>query len=108
MKTFLCVLIAITAGLASAQQHDLKAADALKNLAFLKGDWVGKQVFNTQGGPPMSGDATNKIDDAIAGHYVCEMLSTTLAGRKPTDTRHFISYDAKSGMYAAWWFTDTS
>jgi hypothetical protein len=36
------------------------------------------------------------------------MLSTTMPGRKPTDTRHFISYDPKSGKYTAWWFTDTS
>jgi hypothetical protein len=36
------------------------------------------------------------------------MLSTTMPGRKPTDTRHFISYDKPSGKYTAWWFNDTS
>jgi hypothetical protein len=50
----------------------------------------------------------NRIDDAIGGRYLCEMLSTTMPGRKPTDTRHFISYDPKSEKYTAWWFTDTS
>ena len=42
------------------------------------------------------------------GKYLCEMLSTTLPGRKPTDTRHFISFDKQSGKYTAWWFNDTS
>ena len=31
-----------------------------------------------------------------------------LPGRKPTDTRHFISYDKQTGKYTAWWFNDTS
>ena len=56
----------------------------------------------------MVGDATNRIDLCIAGKYLCEMLSTTLPGRKPTDTRHFISYDKQTGKYTAWWFNDTS
>ncbi len=108
MKAILCSLVAICGCFVQAQQHDLKPAEALKALAFMKGDWTGKQEFNTQGGPPMSGNATNRIDDAIGGRYLCEMLSTTMPGRKPTDTRHFISYDPKSGKYTAWWFTDTS
>lgn len=108
MKAVLFMLVALTAALTSAQQHDLKPADALKMLAFMRGNWAGKQDFNTQGGPAMSGHATNHIDEVIGGRYLCEMLSTTMPGRKPTDTRHFISYDPKSGKYTAWWFTDTS
>ena len=56
----------------------------------------------------MVGDATDRVEIGIAGKYLCEMLSTTLPGRKPTDTRHFISYDKQSGKYTAWWFNDTS
>jgi hypothetical protein len=56
----------------------------------------------------MVGDATDRVDTCIAGKYLCEMLSTTLPGRKPTDTRHFISYDKQSGKFMAWWFNDTS
>lgn len=108
MKYLLSLLILATAVFASAQNHDLKPSEALPKLAFMKGDWVGKQDFNTNGGPAMSGDATNKIDDAIGGHYICEMLSTTMAGRKPTDTRHFIAFDGIAGVYRAWWFTDTA
>ena len=108
MKLFLTLVAVLTALLTNAQQHDLKPADALQNLAFMKGDWAGQQEFNTQGGPALSGDATNHIADAIGGRYLCEMLSTTMPGRKPTDTRHFISYDPKLGKYTAWWFTDTS
>lgn len=108
MKALLTTLLTLVAISALAQQHDLKPADALKNLDFMKGDWVGKQDFNTQGGTAMTGDATNHINDAIGGRYLCEMLSTSLPGRKPTDTRHFISFDSKAGKYKAWWFTDTS
>src|ERR1043165_1695933 len=103
MRNLLCLFALCFCAFASAQQHDLKPADALKRLAFMKGDWSGKQDFNTQGGPAMSGNATNRIDDAIGGRYLCEMLSTTMPDRKPTDTRHFISYDPKSGKYTAWW-----
>jgi hypothetical protein len=107
MKGFLSVLIAAMSLLALGQGHDLKPAEAMKNLAFLKGDWAGKQDFNT-GGPAMVGEASNHIDEAIGGRYMAEMLSTSLPGRKPTDTRHFISYDPKAAVYRAWWFTDTS
>ena len=91
-----------------AQTHDVKPADAMKSIAFMKGEWSGKQDFNTNGGAALSGEAHNRIDDAIGGRYLCEMLSTTMPGRKPTDTRHFISFDPTSGKYKAWWFTDTS
>lgn len=107
MKGVLSVLLFAVALVAFGQGHDLKPADAMKNLAFLKGNWSGKQNFNT-GGPAMVGDATNHIDEAIGGRYMAEMLSTSLPGRKPTDTRHFISFDPKAGVYRAWWFTDTS
>lgn len=93
--------------LASGQQSP-PPANPLDNLSFMQGDWTGKQDFNNQGGPAMVGDATDRIDLCIAGKYLCEMLSTTLPGRKPTDTRHFISYDKQSGKYTAWWFNDTS
>jgi len=81
MKGLLCVLIATISLCAVAQQHNLKAADALKSLAFMKGDWVGKQDFNPQFGQTPPGEATNHIDDAIGGRYLCEMLSTTMPGR---------------------------
>ncbi|HVT14526.1 MAG TPA: DUF1579 family protein [Fimbriimonadaceae bacterium] len=108
MKFVLSILVFAAALLASPQNHDLKPAEALHRLDFLKGDWSGVQDFNTNGGPAMSGKAADHIDEGIGGHYLCEMLSTTMPGRKPTDTRHFISYDAKAGVYQAWWFTDTS
>jgi hypothetical protein len=108
MKLYACILLAAASSLALAQQHDTLPADALAKLAFMQGDWSGKQVFNTNGGPATIGDATDRVDLGIAGKYLCEMLSTTLPGRKPTDTRHFISYDKQTGKYTAWWFNDTS
>lgn len=108
MKIIVCALLALAFSLSLGQQHDLKPAEALQNLAFLKGEWSGQQVFDTGGGAQMTGTATNSIADGIQGHYLCEMLSTTLPGRKPTDTRHFISYDPEAKLYRAWWFTDTS
>ena len=109
MKLIACLLIAC-AGISAHGQQPTSApvANPLDNLAFLKGDWAGKQNFNNQGGPAMVGDATDRIDVCIAGKYLCEMLSTTLPGRKATDTRHFISYDKATGKYTAWWFNDTS
>jgi hypothetical protein len=104
---FLALLV-ICAMSASAQQPAMTPADALAKLAFMQGDWAGNQDFNMQGGPAMVGAATDRIDLGIAGKYLCEMLSTTLPGRKPTDTRHFISYDKQTGKYKAWWFNDTS
>ncbi len=108
MKIPICFLLALSSALAFGQQATLEPADALGKLAFMQGDWAGKQDFNTNGGPAMVGDATDRVELGIAGKYLCEMLSTTLPGRKPTDTRHFISYDAKSQKYTAWWFNDTS
>lgn len=82
------------------------AASPLDALAFMQGNWSGKQNFNNPNGPAMAGDATDRIDLCIAAKYLCEQLSTTMPGRKPTDSRHFISYDRQSGKYTAWWFND--
>jgi hypothetical protein len=84
------------------------ASSPLDALAFMQGNWAGKQDFNNPNGPAMAGDATDRIEIGIAGKYLCELLSTTMPNRKPTDTRHFISYDKASGKYTAWWFNDTS
>lgn len=100
------VILAIPS-LLLAQTHDIPAAEAMKGLAFMKGEWVGKQDFNT-GGSPMVGEATNRVEEAIGGRYLEERLSTVLPGRKPTDTRHLLTFDPKSGTYRAWWFNDTS
>jgi Protein of unknown function (DUF1579) len=108
MKIAVSVLLALSSVLGLAQQPSIQPADALAKLAFMQGDWIGKQNFNTDGGPAMIGDATDRIEPGIAGKYLCEMLSTTLPGRKPTDTRHFISFDKQTGKYTAWWFNDTS
>jgi len=116
MKLFLFAFLALSGSLAVAQQLAAQPAsqsavqpvDALAKLAFMQGDWAGKQNFNTDGGPAMVGDATDSITLGIANKYLCEMLSTTLPNRKPTDTRHFISFDKQSGKYTAWWFNDTS
>jgi hypothetical protein len=108
MKFFVSFLFALSGVIAVGQQPSVQPADALAKLAFMQGNWMGEQDFNTQGGPAMVGDATDRIDVGIAGKYLCEMLSTTLPGRKPTDTRHFISYDVKAQKYTAWWFNDTS
>jgi hypothetical protein len=102
------IFLALGSALISAQQPALQPADALNKLSFMQGNWVGKQNFNTDGGPAMVGDATDRIEVGIAGKYLCEMLSTTLPNRKPTDTRHFISFDKQTGKYTAWWFNDTS
>jgi hypothetical protein len=108
MKFLVCVVLAACGVLAFAQQQPMQPADALHKLSFMEGEWSGKQNFNTNGGPAMVGDATDRIELGIAGKYLCEMLSTTLPGRKPTDTRHFISYDRQTGKYTAWWFNDTA
>jgi hypothetical protein len=102
------IFLALGSALAFAQQPAIQPADALNKLSFMQGNWTGKQNFNTGGGPAMVGDATDRIELGIAGKYLCEMLSTTLPGRKPTDTRHFISFDKQTGKYTAWWFNDTS
>jgi len=108
MKRIVCFLFAFAVTASFSQSPAAPDKEPLDSLAFMKGDWAGKQEFNNQGGPAMVGGATDKIEVGIAGRYLCEMLSTTLPGRKPTDTRHFISYDKESGKYTAWWFNDTS
>jgi len=108
MKLVVFVLLAVSGATAWDQQQQVQPADALGKISFLQGDWTGKQVFNTNGGPATVGEATDRVELGIAGKYICEMLSTTLPGRKPTDTRHFISYDRQTGKYTAWWFNDTS
>jgi len=108
MRFVVWAVLAACEALAFGQQQNMQPADALNKLSFMQGDWMGKQNFNTNGGPAMVGDATDRVELGIAGKYLCEMLSTTLPGRKPTDTRHFISYDRQTGRYTAWWFNDTS
>jgi hypothetical protein len=108
MKFPICGLLVLSGAFAFGQQPGVQPADALGKLSFMQGDWAGKQDFNTNGEPAMVGDAIDKVEMGIANKYLCEMLSTTLPGRKPTDTRHFISYDAKTQKYTAWWFNDTS
>jgi hypothetical protein len=108
MKFLVCVVLAFGSAFALGQQPSVQPVDALGKLSFMQGDWVGKQDFNTNGEPAMVGDATDRVELGIANKYICEMLSTTLPGRKPTDTRHFISYDVKAQKFTAWWFNDTS
>jgi hypothetical protein len=108
MKLIVCFLTLCAAAMSHGQQQAPSSRDGLSSLSFMKGDWAGKQNFDTGGGPPMVGEAIDRIEIGIAGKYLCEMLSTTMPGRKPTDTRHFISYDKQSGKYTAWWFNDTS
>jgi len=108
MKILVSVLLVLSSSFALAQQPGIQPADALNKLSFMQGDWAGKQDFDTGGGPAMVGDATDRVEFGIANKYLCEMLSTTLPGRTPTDTRHFISYDAKAQKYTAWWFNDTA
>ena len=108
MKLIVCFLMICAGAFTNGQQPATQSASPLDSLSFMKGDWGGRQDFNTSGGPAMVGDATDRIEIGIAGKYLCEMLSTTMPGRKATDTRHFISYDKQSGKYTAWWFNDTS
>jgi len=103
---FLALLVVVTS-LAGAQGHDTKTPEAMKSIQFLVGDWSGKQTFNT-GGPAMVGDITVKVHETVGGRYLEEVLSTTLPGRKPTDTRHFLTFDPTTNSYHAWWFNDTS
>jgi Protein of unknown function (DUF1579) len=108
MKFSVCLLFVVSSALALGQQQSMQPADALAKLSFMQGDWAGNQNFDTGGGPALVGAATDRIDLGIAGKYLCEMLSTTMPGRKPTDTRHFISFDRQTGKYTAWWFNDTA
>ena len=107
MKSICIPALLLTASVAFGHQHGLKPADAMKQLAFLTGHWVGKQTFET-GAEPMIGSVINDIDFAVGGRYLAERLSTTLNGRNPTDTRHFLTFDGRVNAFKAWWFTDTS
>jgi hypothetical protein len=108
MRLVFCFLLICAAAMSYSQEQTAPSPDPLNGLSFMKGDWTGKQNFDTGGGPPMVGEATDRVEIGIAGKYLCEMLSTTVPGHKPTDTRHFISYDKQAGKYTAWWFNDTS
>ena len=108
MKLLVSLLLAASTTVAIAQQPAIQPADALAKLSFMQGDWTGKQNFDTGGGPAMVGDAIDHVQLGIANKYLCETLSTTLPNRKPTDTRHFISFDKVTQKYTAWWFNDTS
>lgn len=89
------------------QGHGSLKGEGIQSLSFLEGVWRGKQNFNT-GGPEMIGDIVNQVSKAIGGRYLEEKLSTTISGRKPTDSRHFITFDPTTKEYRAWWFNDTS
>ena len=108
MKFMVCLIATLGVLSAMGQQPPKPAADGLNALSFMAGDWSGQQDFNNQNGAKMVGDATDNIAICIKEKYICEMLSTTLPNRKPTDTRHFISFDKETGKYTAWWFNDTS
>ena len=101
-------LASLLVGLAgSGQGHDAKPEDAMKNVSFMVGDWKGKQTFTTPTGT-MVGDASDHVEFAVGGRFIEEHLSTTLPNRSPTDTRHMLAYDPKTGKYVAYWFNDTS
>ena len=106
MKTTLSALLIAIDSISFAQGHGKEGPLQLKSLDFLIGNWSGKQNFNNPGAP-MVGDITVKVH-AFGGRYLQEELSTTLPGRKPTETHHFISFDAKTNTFNAWWFNDTS
>ena len=108
MKFPFFIILALASTIAVAQQTSVQPTDALNKLSFMQGDWSGQQDFNTTNGAKMVGDATDNIAVCIKEKYICEQLSTTLPNRKPTDTRHFISFDKQTGKYTAWWFNDTS
>jgi len=108
MKFLVGFVVAVSGALAFGEAPAIQPADALAKLAFMQGEWSGKQNFDTGGGPAMVGDATDRVELGIANKFLCETLSTTLPGRKPTDTRHFISFDKSTQKYTAWWFNDTA
>ena len=107
MKTYFASLLVATSAFAAAQGHDMKPADAMKQIQFITGDWKGKQDFVT-GGAPMVGDLVVTAKSVVGSRYIEETLSTTLPGRKPTDSRHMVGYDPKIGKYKAWWYNDTN
>ncbi len=107
MKTLFSLAIVSASLISYAQAPKVAQMEGMKAVAFLQGDWHGKQNFNT-GGPPMVGENVNQIRDAVGGLYLEEKLATTLPGRKATDSRHFITFDPTSKKYEAWWFNDSS
>jgi len=108
MKIVLGLGLILSSATTFAQQgHNALDGTGIKAISFLEGDWHGKQNFVT-GGPALVGDIVNSIQEAVGGRYLEEKLSTTLPGRKPTDSRHFITFDKKANVYKAWWFNDTS
>jgi len=106
MKISFSVFVLATVSIAAAQGHGNEAPKQLSSLDFLIGNWSGKQNFNNPGAA-LVGDITVKVH-SFGGRYVEESLSTVLPGRKPTETHHFISFDAKTNKFRAWWFNDTS
>jgi hypothetical protein len=107
MKVYSVVLLAVASPLCLAQGHDTLNGTGMKEISFLQGDWHGTQNFNT-GGAPMALKISNHIHEAVGGRYLTEELATEVPGKKPTDSRHFITFDPKASMYRAWWFNDTS
>ncbi|MHB8634889.1 MAG: DUF1579 family protein [Fimbriimonadaceae bacterium] len=101
-------VISLVAGLTGVGQHGSKPAAAMSNVNFLVGDWKGKQTFMIGKGNTMVGDATDHAEWAVGGRFIEEHLSTTLPNQGPTDTRHMLAYDPKTGQYMAYWFNDTS
>jgi hypothetical protein len=78
----------------------------MKQIAFLKGSWVGNQDFNVPSGK-LTAPATDTVADAVQGRYLEEQLTTSMPNRPMSDTRHFISYDIADQKFKAYWFNDT-
>lgn len=103
MKAFASILVLAVCALAGAQNPS--NADAMKSIGFLAGKWTGVQKFNT-GGAPMEAKVLNDTRVAVSGKFLEESLAVDLNGKK-SDTVHLTTYDAKAGLYRAWWFNDT-
>jgi len=102
-------LASLILSLSSAGQgHDMKPEGAMGSVGFLAGDWKGTQTFYVGDGNTMVGQATDHAEYAVGGRFIEERLSTTLTNRPPTDTRHMLGFDKKTGKYVAYWFNDTS
>ena len=107
MKTYFAALFIAVSACTFAQGHDMKPAEAMKQIQFITGEWKGKQDFVT-GGAPMVGDIVVSAKSVVGSRYIEETLSTTLPGRKPTDSRHMVGFDPKINKYKAWWYNDTN
>lgn len=108
MHALLSVYLAASiVGFAPQQGHDLKPAEAIKNMSFLLGNWKGKQNFNNPQGP-MVATVEARIKMSIGDRFVEEAISGVVEGGRKFETRHFMSYDANTKKYKAWWFNDTS